>query len=78
MTWRLDSAANIARRISDYRAIRGMTVEEVARRSGVQPQVVRCLERSGVTPTTNRDAVRVAKTLSIPFTYLNAAKGSHG
>ncbi|MBP1326112.1 DNA-binding XRE family transcriptional regulator [Leucobacter exalbidus] len=76
-TWILDSPDLIKRRVGDYRAIRGLTIDEVADAAHVDPQVVSMLERQGVTPTTNRDAARVIRALDIKFMKIVAERASN-
>lgn len=77
VTWKLDSPDVIARRVSDYRAIQGMTIADVAEAAGVSDRTISSLERHGFSPTGNRDAARVASALHIPHIRIRTQKERH-
>lgn len=75
--WVLDSPDSIRGRISDWRAIRGVSAGELAERADVPTSVINTIERTGYSPRGNRDVARIVKTLRIPAVHVRAERSAH-
>ncbi|MHA3724149.1 hypothetical protein ACXR2T_09750 [Leucobacter sp. HY1910] len=75
--WMLDNPIDIAGRISDWRAIRGVSIHELSEATGVPETIIRTIERRGVSPRGNRDVAMIVKKLKVPATRIQSERSTH-
>lgn len=73
--WILDNPHDIAGRVSDWRAIRGTSVQELSELTGVSESHIRTIERTGYSPGGNRDVARVVQRLKVPAVRVHSKRG---